>query len=82
MFNERVITFAYPYASPPQSSSVSLPIFNVFQMGINKNDASNVNSVQFNNLTKSFNFGEKIVNHYISNSLANKNPSTVPNTLK
>ena len=77
MFNERVITFAYPYASPANSSTssfVSLPIFNVFQMGIDKQQASNVNSVQFNNSTKSFNFGEKIVTHYISNSLANKNP--------
>ncbi|WP_406602576.1 hypothetical protein ACJA29_03895 [Metamycoplasma sualvi] len=85
MFDERVITFAYPYASPPNSSnssSVSLPIFNVFQMGINSADASNVNSVQFNNLTKSFNFGEKIVNHYIDNNLATKNPYSEPNILK
>ena len=51
-------------------------------MGINQNDASNVKSVQFNNSTKSFNFGEKIVNHYISESLANLNPSLLPNTLK
>ena len=51
-------------------------------MGINQNDASNVNSVQFNNLTKSFNFGEKIVNHYISSGLATKDPYKEPNTLK
>ena len=74
MFDERVITFAYPYASPPNSSSVSLPIFNVFQMGIDKADASNVSSVIFNSKTKSFNFGEKIVNHYISSGLATTNP--------
>ncbi|WP_406602653.1 hypothetical protein ACJA29_00370 [Metamycoplasma sualvi] len=74
MFDERVITFAYPYASPPNSSSVSLPIFNVFQMGIDKADASNVGSVIFNSKTKSFNFGEKIVNHYISSNLATANP--------
>ena len=81
MFDERVITFAYPYASPPSSSLVTLPIFNVFQMGIDKANASNSNSVIFNDSkTKSFNFGEKIVNHYINNNLANKDPFSASNS--
>ena len=82
IFDERVITFAYPYASRPQSSLVTLPIFNVFQMGIDKAHASNSGSVIFNSKTKSFNFGEKIVNHYISSGLATKDPYKEPNILK
>ncbi|WP_406602479.1 hypothetical protein ACJA29_03345 [Metamycoplasma sualvi] len=82
MFNERVITFAYPYASPSNStsSSISLPIFNVFQMEINNSDAA---QLTFNNsTTKSFNFGEKIVNHYINNRLATMNLIASTSVLK
>ena len=52
-------------------------------MGIDKANASNSNSVIFNDSkTKSFNFGEKIVNHYIQNNLATKDPYKEPNILK
>ena len=69
--------------TPPKSSnssSISLPIFNAFQMDINN---SNANSLKFNDsTTKSFNFGEKILTHYIKNNLANTDPYSDPNTLK
>ena len=85
MFNERVITFAYPYASPPKSSnnssSVSLPIFNVFQMEINDSDPNNSQLFK-DSTTKSFNFGEKIVTHYINNNLATVNPTASTSFLK
>ena len=44
-------------------------------MGIDKANASNSNSVIFNDsTTKSFNFGEKMLTHYINNNLATKDP--------
>ncbi|MBD5423291.1 MAG: hypothetical protein HDR43_02240, partial [Mycoplasma sp.] len=78
MFNENVVTFAYPYASPESSfsNSVVLPIFNVWQLSITDRNAGNSGSIGSGSFTKAFNFGEKIYDAYSNNGWSSQQPNS------
>ncbi|MBD5423133.1 MAG: hypothetical protein HDR43_01400, partial [Mycoplasma sp.] len=78
MFNENVVTFAYPYASPESSfsNSVVLPIFNIWQLSIDDKNAGNMNSIGGGSFTKAFNFGKEIYDAYTANNWGTQSPTS------
>ncbi|MBD5423500.1 MAG: hypothetical protein HDR43_03310, partial [Mycoplasma sp.] len=78
MFNENVVTFAYPYASPESSfsNSVVLPIFNIWQLSITDQNAGNTNSIGGGSFTKAFNFGKEIYDAYTANNWGTQSPTS------